>query len=88
MGILITKVKVTLDLDRRRDKPFHFTVGTDGTEEDMLEMVGRALAQKAREGEISEEDAKRTDTVKIESADKTGYFATIVGDVGRFFKSL
>lgn len=88
MGQLITKVKVTLDLDRRRDKPFHFTVATDGTDEDMLETIGKGLVQKAKEGEITEEDAKRTDKVKIESDDKTGYFSTIIGNVGRFFKSL
>jgi hypothetical protein len=86
MGNFITDVKVTLDQERRRDKPFYFKILSDGTDEDMIEIIGRGLQQKLKEGEITEEDVRRTKSIKIDADDKKGYFASIIGDVGKFFK--
>lgn len=88
MGYLITSVKVTLEQERRRNKPFHFTVATDGTDEDMLATINKGLEQKVKEGEITQEDIQRTKKIEIASNDKKGYFNTIIGDIGNFFKSL
>lgn len=86
MGNFITDVKVTLDQERRRDKPFHFKILSDGTDEDLVQIVARGLQQKYKEGELTEDDIRRTKTIKIDADDKKGYFATIIGDVGKFFK--
>jgi hypothetical protein len=87
MANFITDVKVTLDQERRRDKPFHFKILSDGTDEDITEIVARGLLQKFKEGELTEDDIRRTKTVKIDADDQKGYFATIIGDVTKFFKS-
>lgn len=88
MGSFITDIKVTLDNELGRDKPFHFKVITDGTEEDMIATVNKGLEQKKREGELTDEDIKRARSVKIDAKDEKGYFGTYVADIGNFFTSL
>ncbi len=88
MGLIGNNIKVTLDNELARDKPFHFYVLTDGTEADMESTVNAALTQKKREGELTDEDIQQARSVKVTSNDKQGYFASYVFDIKNFFKRL
>ena len=85
MGSVITKVKVTCDLDNKIDKNFVFTVNTDGTDKDMNETVNACLRKKVEEGELESTSLRK---ITIHSDDSRGIFSSIAGDVKGFLSSL
>lgn len=85
MGNFINDVKVKVDYDNGRDKHFVFKTITNGTEEDMIKTIGKALKQKIKEGEITEQNLRG---FEIKSNDAQGFFSAFTGNIKDMFSSL
>lgn len=84
MGQFINQVKVRCDYDNGRDKNFVFTILAKN-EQDLVDTVNEGLRQKIKEGEMESQNLR---SITIDSDDKRGFFASVVGDVADLVKGL